>query len=233
MRPVILLARLNEIDLVVDALQARLAEIDEALKEPTTLRAARQALAAAEAELAQCQITQKDRELVQRQTAAKLVRAEKRLYSGRVRNPKELENAERDVQQLRRQRDRAEDVLLEALIATETATTACAEKRAELARLEAEWQATQESLRKERARLKERLSAQQTRQDAARRAAPAELLPLYDELRARRGGRAVAELDGNVCSACGVAVPPSKVERARYGDELVYCGNCGRLIWGE
>ena len=30
-----------------------------------------------------------------------------------------------------------------------------------------------------------------------------------------------------------VAVPPSKLEAARFGDDLVYCGNCGRLLLGE
>jgi predicted nucleic acid-binding Zn-ribbon protein len=30
-----------------------------------------------------------------------------------------------------------------------------------------------------------------------------------------------------------VQAPPSKLDAARFGDELVYCGNCGRLLWGE
>ena len=38
-RPILLLARLNDIDLAVDATKTRLAEIAEALREPAALRA--------------------------------------------------------------------------------------------------------------------------------------------------------------------------------------------------
>ena len=52
MPPVALLGQLNEIDLAIDALRARAAEIAEALKEPAVLQAARTAAKAADAELA-------------------------------------------------------------------------------------------------------------------------------------------------------------------------------------
>ena len=52
---------------------------------------------------------------------------------------------------------------------------------------------------------------------------PAPLLAIYDDLRPRRGGRAVARLDGDECSACLVAASPFSLEAARFGDQLVYC----------
>jgi hypothetical protein len=233
MRPVMMLARLSEIDLAIDSGRARLAEIAAALKEPAELAAARGALAAAEAELARWRGIQKNREIEQQHTAEKLARAEKRLYSGEIRNPREVQDAERDVQQLRHQRAEAEDALLEALVAVEGLTEDCAAHTAKVAELATTWESKQSRLRAEQARLKERMVAEQARQAAARRAVPPDLLALYDNLRPRRGGRAVAALDSDTCSACRVAVPPTKLEAARYGEELVYCGNCGRLLWGE
>jgi hypothetical protein len=233
MRPVLMLARLSEIDLALDAGRARLAEIAAALKEPAELAASRGALADGEAELARWRNVQQDRDLDQRRIAEKLARAEKRLYSGEIRNPREVQDAERDVQQLRHQRAEAEDALLEALVAVEGLAEDCAARTARVAELTAGWEGTQARLRSEQARLKERLQAEQARQVAMRRAIPPDLLALYDNLRPRRGGRAVAALEGDTCSACKVAVPPTKLEAARYGDELVYCGNCGRLLWGE
>ena len=96
-----------------------------------------------------------------------------------------------------------------------------------------EWETQQGALRSEQAKLKARLPGQQARQAAARQAVPAQYLRTYDHLRPRHSGRAVAELDGDECSACLVQAPPSKLEAARFSDELVYCGNCGRLLWGE
>ena len=55
----------------------------------------------------------------------------------------------------------------------------------------------------------------------------------WRNFRPRRGGRAVARLDRVECSACLVAASPFTREAARFGDELVYCSNCGRLLWGE
>jgi hypothetical protein len=161
-----------------------------------------------------------------------VAQARQRLYGGKVRDPRELQNAERDVEQLRHQQSQREDALLEALIAVESASEIRSEREATLAALISGWETTQAELGAEQARLRERLLNEQARQVAARRAVPADLLTLYDNLRARRGGRAVARLDGDMCSACRVAVPPTKLEVARYGNELVYCGNCGRLVWG-
>jgi predicted nucleic acid-binding Zn-ribbon protein len=233
MPPVALLGQLNEIDLAIDALRARASEIAEALKEPATLQAARAAAKAADAELARCRAVQSERESSQQKTAAKLTQAEGRLYGGKVRNPKELEDSEKDVAQLRRQHAQAEDALLEALIASEAAAEATAGAQRELAQRSAEWDAMQAGLRAEHARLTERLAADRTRQAAARRAVPADILHTYDTLRPRRAGRAVARLDGDTCAVCLVAVSPSRLAAARDGDELAYCENCGRILWSD
>jgi len=233
MRSVLLLARLNELDLAVDALRARLAEVSETLKEPAALRAARRTLAQAEAELARCEATQQARDEVQRDAAAKLARAKKHLYGGEVRNPKELENSQKDVEQLSRQSAAAEDALLEVLLAVEAASRATEVAKAELSQIAATWEARQVVLRADLARLEARLAAEQARQASARNAVPPNLLPLYDMTRLRRAGQAVAELDGDSCSACRVAASPAVLESARYSDQLAYCENCGRLLWGE
>ncbi|MCX6030196.1 MAG: hypothetical protein NT169_12990 [Chloroflexi bacterium] len=233
MQSVAQLAHLNDLDLALDALKARLAEIAEALKEPVALRETRRALAAAGAELAGCRARQAEAEQTEQRAADKLIQAEQRLYSGQVRNPKELEDAERDVQQLRRQRGQAEDALLESLLCAEAATEAHAEATRKLARLTAERAAAVAALRAEQAALGEKLVAASARQAAVRGTIPAQLLATYDALRPRKGGRAVAALDGDSCTVCQVAASPGKLAAARDGNELVYCGNCGRVLWAE
>jgi uncharacterized protein len=233
MRPVAMLARLAEMDLAVDSHRARLAEIKTLLKEPAELVAARQDLGEREAELTRWRSTQQDRELDLQRAAEKLARAEKRLYSGEIHSSREVQDAEKDVQQLRHQRGHAEDLLLEALVAVEGLAEESARSQAKVHQLATEWERAQSQLLAEQARLKGQLPVEQARQSVARREVPSDLLALYDNLRSRRGGRAVAELEGEMCSACRVEVPPTKLEAALYGEDLVYCGNCGRIVWGE
>lgn len=233
MQAVGLLARLNDIDLMLDSLRTQLAEVSEALREPESLAAARRALAEAELALDRSKARQQELEPRQMDANAKLRRAEQRLYGGNVRNPRELEDAERDVQQLRHQRGQAEDDLLEALLAVDAAAQRHAELQIELSRQTADWDAKRVALQSQQAGLSGRMAEARVRQGAARRAVPPNLLSIYDALRARRGGRAVTTLDGDECSACQVSVPPTKIEAARYGDDLVYCDNCGRLLWCE
>ena len=72
MRAIMLLARLNEIDLAIDAEKARLTEIAEALREPAALIAARRGLAQAETDLAHCRAVQTELEAVQSDAGGKL-----------------------------------------------------------------------------------------------------------------------------------------------------------------
>ncbi len=232
-RPILLLARLNDLDLAVDATKTRLAEIAEALREPAALASARRSADGLQKEVDHLRSEQRSLEQNQAELEQKIKKMEKRLYSGEVTSPRELEDGQRDIAQHQHQKAAVEDRLLEIMVALESATAALEKAQADVSTLTTDWETRQASLRAEQAKLKARLPGELARQAAARQGIPAELLRTYDTLRPRRHGRAVAELDGDECSACLVAVPPSKLEAARFGDELVYCGNCGRLLWGE
>ncbi len=232
-RPVLLLARLGEADLALDSTRTRLTEIAEALREPAALVAARARLDAADNEVARLRSEQAGVERTQADAEAQIKAIEQKLYSGKGGSSRELEAGQKDLAQHNKQKAVIEDRLLEIMVALDAATAARESAQAEVTKLVADWESRQVALRNEQAKLKARLPSDQARQAAARAAVPAQYLRTYDHLRPRHGGRAVAELDGDACSACRVQAPPSKLEPARFSDELVYCGNCGRLLWGE
>jgi uncharacterized protein len=232
-RPILLLARLNEADLALDAARARIAEIVEAARKPGELVRAEEALAAADNEVARLRGEQAQIEKAQADAVAKIELIETKLYDGKTASSRELDNSQRDLAQHRTQLAAVEDRLLEMMVAMESATATLNRAQQDVRRLTEEWMSRQSGLRAEYAKLKARLPAEQARAAAARAAVPAAYLRTYDHLRPRHGGRAVAELDGDTCGACRVQAPPSKLEAARFGDELAYCGNCGRLLWGE
>ena len=55
-------------------------------------------------------------------------------------------------------------------------------------------------------------------------------LQVYDSLYESKKGRAVAHVKGSSCAACGYAIPSGLASRARMGEEIVYCANCGRIL---
>ena len=229
-----LLYHLQTIDLEIGNGKRRLEEVKAGLGESEELRQARRALQEAEDELNRWRTTLRDLELETRSLSAKITSVEERLYSGRVTNPKELANLQNEVSYLKRRRGDLEDRQLEAMVEVEEHEAEVDSKKASLAQIEAEWSQTQERLTEERSELEERLAHLMKKERVeVKEMIGAEDLALYGELRSRKGGRAVALLKGEVCQACRVTLPTSRVQQARSGNSLSFCSSCQRILYAE
>jgi len=135
------------------------------------------------------------------------------------------------VENLKANRSRLEDALLEVLARVETAESENASSQQALARSEARRAAEETDL----ARESERLNAAIASSDSRRTAQKAKILPrsltVYEEVRRRHSGNAVARIAGGNCAGCRVAVPETVRRRAFSGDELAQCPNCGRILY--
>lgn len=58
-----------------------------------------------------------------------------------------------------------------------------------------------------------------------------EAMELYQRLILARAGVALAELDGKVCQACFITVPPNVSVRVLRGTSLVQCPSCDRIFY--
>jgi predicted nucleic acid-binding Zn-ribbon protein len=228
-----LLYRLQTIDLEITNGKRRLEEVKAGLGESEELRQARRALQRAEDELNHWRTTLRDLELEAKSLTAKITSVEERLYGGRVTNPKELANLQDEVSYLKRRRGELEDRQLEAMVEVEEHEAAVDGKKAGLAQIEAEWTQTQKRLTEERSEFEERLARLKKERIEVEEMVGAEDLALYGELCGRKGGRAVALLQGGVCQACRVTLPISQVQRARSGDSLCFCSSCQRILYAE
>jgi predicted nucleic acid-binding Zn-ribbon protein len=228
-----LLYRLQTIDLEIGHGKRRLEEVEAGLGESRELRQARRALQKAEDELNRWRATLRDLELEARSLATKIASVEERLYSGRVSNPKELANLQNEVSYLKRKRGELEDRQLEAMVEVEEHDAGVDSQKASLARIWAEWTEAQEQLTGERGELEERLAHLKEERAELEKTIRAEDLALYEELRSRKGGQAVALLKGEVCQACRMALPTSQVQQARSGDSPCFCSSCQRILHAE
>jgi predicted nucleic acid-binding Zn-ribbon protein len=225
------LYRLQKVDTELDVERRRLQEVEAGLGETDELRQARARLEQAGVAHRRWRATLQDLELKMTTLEDKIKNSERRLYSGTVKNPKELENLQEELVYLRRRKSIEEDTLLEAMIGVEEHEAAWQDAQAHWEIVEAAWTTSQDDLDQEREDLLSRLP-ELTELRAAREKAVGDVdLETYENLRRRKGGAAVALLKGNLCTSCHVEVPSSVLQLARQGETLVFCGSCGRILF--
>ena len=225
-----LLLDLQAIDSKIDQLSKRLAEVKAAQRETDELIAARQAANEAERAAAQRRSARKDLELADATVDDKIIQAEKRLYGGLVKNPKELLDLQNDISSLKRQKAALDDQLLDAMFALEEAEDALTRHIAARDQIEATWKTSQSDLSAEQTHLETELAQQFKEQVAARTQLDQADLVLYDQLRRRKGGVAVVEIAGLTCAGCGVRVTAAVLQQLSHADQFTRCGNCERIL---
>jgi predicted nucleic acid-binding Zn-ribbon protein len=224
-----LLYDLQQIDSEIRARKKRLRDVLDAQKENPVLAAAQRQRETTAAALDDVRHQLQRLEVTLRQLNDNARRTEERMYSGKVSNPKELEDLAQQKGALGRRRVQLEDEMLELMLAVEEAEAADAEAAETLEAEEAAWEAELDRLQKTQNELATRLNALLAeRRDLLPRIEPS-LLATYEKESKGHGGVAVATLNAELCTVCGVRVSARKVRAVTHG-ELTYCGSCGRIL---
>jgi predicted nucleic acid-binding Zn-ribbon protein len=225
------LYELQEVDLDIDAKREALSEVMGRLGQSEELDQARLSLAGDEERLAELERSQREREREVEDLRAKATASEEKLYGGTVKNPKELASLQEQVVNLQRKMRERDDKTLDIMTEVDTMQQKVSLKRGEVAKMEEDWQAEQTSLSQQQAELGAALATLvQKGKDLAARLDAASL-ELYQALRRKRQGRAVAKVEQGMCQGCRIALPMSELQRARLGQELVQCSSCERLLY--
>jgi hypothetical protein len=191
---------------------------------------AREAVAETEQILAEMRAQMRALELEIAAVNDKLKKNQDRLYSGRIRNPKELTGLQEEAAALRRRRSELEDEQLELMIGIEGEEAELVERQARLRQIQSSWEQEQASLQAEREKLQAELAALDDERDAVRGTIGSSTLAMYDDLRERHGGVAVAPLKRGICQACGVDVPTSLARSVERGEGTNVCPICNRIL---
>lgn len=225
------LYRLQQVDLQIDQIKVRLDAIRQTLENDSELRQARENFEVARQVKFQKEHALREAEAATREQRLKIEQTEARLYSGLVKNPKELQDLQNEAAALKRHLVTLEERELEAMIEAEQAEEGLQQagklleetqlRRGEhLQQLVAEQNALEKKL--------EQLSAERL---ATRSALTAELLNTYENLRQQRRGVAVAQVSDNSCAACGTTLTAALQQAARSTSQLAHCPTCGRILF--
>jgi len=224
------LYRLQKLDLELESRRARVREITAALEDDRARQQARADVNALEEQLRPQETRAADLTLEIRSVAEQTQQLNARLYGGTVNNPKELEDIQNKIAERQRRHAALEDELLETMIAVEELQEALTTARAHLQNVEQTWAATQETLKAELDRLKNEIRHLKADRQQIEQTISPEYMTLYQNLRARKNGHAVAVLEGESCSICGVEQTTATVQQVRQGLELITCESCGRIL---
>ena len=225
------LFRLQQVDTQIDRSNQRLAEISELLAENSALLQAQGARDAADERLEQALKALKSAEDQTRAQRIKIEQNENHLYSGRVSAPKELQDLQQEVAALKRHLDTLEERQLIAILAFEEVE---AEQQAFQKQLDAVWALKMEAdagLSGERTKLLADVESLQSERNAANAAIPEADRNLYEGLRKRRKGVAVADAATRSCGACGTSLSSTLYQAARTSGAITFCDTCGRILY--
>ena len=227
-----LLYRLQEMDNEIRAKKQRLGDVLRLQKADETLQQAKAVAAAA--------ATERDNRLKRRKKLeteigdldSKSKTASDRLYSGKVKNPKELTDLHQQIAAMGRHKTTLEDDLLEAMVQVEEGEKQFAAAHEQLQTVAAAWEKNNAGLHQEQEQLALALHELMGRRQEMARVIKADTLTLYENLAKKLGGVAVSPIHYEMCHTCHVSVSAQKIKAAREGD-MVYCGSCGRILYAS
>ncbi len=222
--------RLQEIDSAIDMRQASMDDARSRLGDSEELAAARAQAAAQASAQREAAATQKDFDLQADDLKSRVAVAEERLYSGAIKNPKELTDLQQDIDQLKRQLAAIEDRDIEAMSAVEAIQVELRVSEANIESLDAAWREEQAELAQKIAQLSVEVSTYEAERGAVAAEIDSGVLKVYDHVRRAHQGRGAARLDRNLCLGCRISLPTSTVNKARAGSALVQCPNCERIL---
>lgn len=166
------------------------------------------------------------------QVRARIERDRQRLDSGMVNSPRELENLQSEIQSLHRRQSDLEEIVLDVMERRENAQVALEEAAAEIEQLETELANVTATRDAALAELAEQSVKAGDRRMEVTSAVSAELVDLYDKLRAQHGGVGAAALRQRRCQGCNLTLNTVDLNsiRAAPNDEVLRCEECRRIL---
>ena len=160
------------------------------------------------------------------------VRDQQRLDSGAVSSPKDLESLQREIVSLAKRQGDLEDVVLEIMERREGAQERVTELTARVSAVQAK---LDDATARRDAAIRE-LDAEAATltkdREVVAGAVPADLLKLYDKLRAQQGGVGAARLYQRRCEGCRLELNITEVNDVKVAspDTVLRCENCHRIL---
>jgi uncharacterized protein len=227
------LYRLQQVDSQIDQIRARLKMIQQTLENDLELRAANEQYAAAEARHKAAERALKLSETEFEKQRIKIEQTEASLYGGRVQNPKELQDLQKDAASLKRHLETLEERELEAMLAVENTEQDLQAAEARLEHVQSNLKIQNHDLTQETEGLRRDLERLNSERQAVVTDIANQALGVYELLRRQKRGIAITTIADDSCEACGTTLTASQQQSARSTSQLFHCPTCGRILYAN
>jgi uncharacterized protein len=157
----------------------------------------------------------------------------KRMRRNQVRNDKELQALDHEVETLRETNQRLEAEVLAQMNADELRTGRLAELTTLVENGAANLLAAEKEIAAQVEDLKIALAKQRLDRDQMAKNIEAPLLARYEMIFSRRAGLAVVEAKDGTCRGCRMRLPPQFYNKILSHQEVYFCPNCQRILYCE
>jgi len=225
------LFQLQKIDNESARIQNRLNEINHLLQDDSDIKSAVITYESAKKILHEAQVNLKSLEELIRAKRNKVEQSESSLYEGKIKNPKELQDLQKEIAAIKSSISTMEEEELELMLRIEAEEVACESENKKVQEAQKVFEDKNHQLIQEKESLqtsaqkiaKERLAILSQLSD--------DFVSVYDNLRVKKSGVAIALIEEQTCTCCGTTLTPADVQSARTMTRLVYCPTCGRILY--
>jgi uncharacterized protein len=227
------LFRLQLLDSRMDEIRVRLEEIRQTLENNEEVLQAKKRVAETDSKLNLAGHALRQAEAEVDKQKIKIEQSEANLYSGNVKNPKELQDLQMEIAALKRHLVTLEDRQLDAMLEVESSEQANQAALDNLERVKSRLAEQNQTLTGEQASLNKEFERLETERQAAVSPLDANLLAVYEQLRQQKRGLAIASVSDGACAACGTTLTPAQFQSARSTTQTYNCPTCGRILYAN
>jgi len=158
---------------------------------------------------------------------------EKRMRMNRIKNIKELQALQREIEQIKLGNSQLEDELIKLLEEAESYASALGAKEEELKQLEAAWREKQGEIEAQVAGIERAVAEASALRQAIATRLNRELIERYELIFSRRGGMAVVAVSDGICQGCYMNIPPQLWNEIIKSEKLILCPSCHRILYSK
>jgi predicted nucleic acid-binding Zn-ribbon protein len=156
---------------------------------------------------------------------------DKRMRMNRIKNVKELQALQREIDQIRQNNNDLEEELIRIMEEIEGIKSEIKTKEEDLAKLQEEWKKKQEAMQMQISGIDQAMTEAANRRQSIAAQITGDLISRYELIFSRRGGMAVVEVASGICQGCYMNIPPQLWNEIIKSEKVNLCPSCQRILY--